>query len=381
MGFARVLTAAAGCVVLVAAIAACSGSFGSGSNSPIPLGSLGPGGAPTSTPASTSSSVILTYGDSDAFQSLPDVGGFSGSIAFPKAPPPTPAPSAKPGKGGASATPVPAPTPVSVAIGATLYTSKPDDGPDLNFESGKGHARRSREKPARALAYIKLLPTHDVTFESYPKISVDIPRDLAAQYRDGEFGIALWNAGEKDTRYRLAVAQRDVTSSSPPIAQVSHAPVPSVSAVATGVPLPVPSPSSADAGKIRFGGEGGGAAGGGASGASLAPGAAPSATLPPQRLLFAGTATTFHLLANQPAIFALYALPHPAAQGAASASPVPQRAGSAHLASPAPPAAPAASGVPTVIPSALPAPELSSTPGTTLTAAPSASPALTTPHR
>lgn len=373
MGFARVLTAASGCAVLGAAIAACSGGFGSGTSSPIPLGSLGPGGAPTSTPASTSSSVILTYGDSDAFQNLPDVGGFSGSIAFPKAPPPTPAPSAKPGKAGSSPTPAPAPTPVSVAIGATLYTSKPDDGPDLNLESGKGRSSRTREKPARALAYIKLLPTHDVTLDSYPKISIDIPRDLASQYRDGEFGIALWNAGEKDTRYRLAAAARDVTSSAPPIAKASLVPTPSVSAVATGVPLPLPS-SSGSPGLIRFGN---GAAGGGSSGSPAAAAGAPSATLPPQRLLFAGTPTPFHLLANQPAIFALYALPHPA-QSAASSSPVPQRPGAAHLASPVASAAP---GAASMIPSALPSPEVSSATGTTLTPAPSASPALTTPHR
>jgi hypothetical protein len=372
MGFARVLTAASGCVLLGAAVAACSGSFGSGTNSPIPLGSLGPAGAPTSTPASTSSSVILTYGDSDAFQNLPEVGGFSGAVAFPKAPPPTAAPSAKPGKGGASPTPAPAPTGLSIAIGATLYTSKPDDGPDLNFESGTGHARRTREKPARALAYIKLLPTHDVTLESYPKISIDIPRDLASQYRDGEFGIALWNSGEKDAKYRLAVAERDTTSSAPPIIRATAAPAPIASAVATGVPLPVPSPS----GMTRVGMEARAAALGGPSGAPLAAPLA-SATLPPQRLLFAGTATTLHLVANRPAIFALYALPHPG-QSTASTAPAAVTRGAEKQPAPhasatslaSPEASPAASGIPSVSPSS----------ATTATSAPSASPVATPPH-
>jgi hypothetical protein len=228
-------------------------------------------------------------------------------------------------------------------------------GSDPHLDRGKGKARHTREKPARALAYIKLLPTHDVTLESYPKISLDIPRDLASQYRDGEFGIALWNAGEKDAKYRLAVAERDVTSSAPPIVHASTAstaPAPVVSAVATGVPLPVPSPSASGLARLGLGM--------GGPSTSGAPIPASSATLPPQRLLFAGTATTFHLLANQPAIFALYALPHPAQSAASTA-----------------PAAHASSAVVSAIPSALPSPAASSMPATV----PSGSPAPAAPHR
>ena len=50
----------------------------------------------------------------------------------------------------------------------------------------------------------------------------------------------------------------------------------------------------------------------GPNGGTAAPGAAapaPTATLPPERILFAGTATSLKLIANRPAIFALYALP------------------------------------------------------------------------
>src|SRR6202011_5311856 len=47
--------------------------------------------------------------------------------------------------------PAPAPTPVAITVGATLSVVKPEDGPDLNFESGKGKKKRTREQPARAL--------------------------------------------------------------------------------------------------------------------------------------------------------------------------------------------------------------------------------------
>lgn len=298
MSVARVLTTAFACVVLGGVAAACSGSFGSGTNGPVPLGSLAPSAA-SPTPTPNSSTVVLTYGESTAFQNLPEVGGYSGAIAFPKMPAPTAAPATK-AKSGAS--PAPAPTLEPVSIGATLSVVKPDDGPDLNFVSGKGKKRKTRELPARALAYLKLLPTHDVTLASYPRIALDIPRDLAAQYRDGEFGLALWNSGEKDSHYRLAVAERD-TASPPPIARP---PAASVTAPAAS-PSAAPSPSPSASGPVK---------------PTFAPVATPSAapTLPPQRILFAGTASPLKLVANRPAIFALYALPHPSATPAPRAS-------------------------------------------------------------
>ena len=151
MNLARVSTAVAACVVLGAAVAACSGSFGSGSGLPNTMASPSFGGNASPTPPATSSSVILTYGESTAFQPLPEVGGYGGSIAFPKAPEPTPAPAPK-SKGKKDATPEPAPTPVAVSIGATLSIVKPQDGPDLNFVSGKGKRKRSRAscRPARS---------------------------------------------------------------------------------------------------------------------------------------------------------------------------------------------------------------------------------------
>src|ERR1700681_3043110 len=232
MSLARVSTAVAACVVLGATVAACSGSFGSGTGLPNTMATPNFGGNASPTPPATSSSLILTYGESTAFQALPEVGGYGGAIAFPKAPEPTAAP-AKNDK-NKNASPAAAPTPVAIAIGVTLSIAKPQDGPDLNFQSGKGKRKKSREHPARALAYVTLLPTHDATLESFPRFALDVPREIASQYRDGEFGLALWNAGEKDARYRLAVAELDTVSTPPPAVTRAVAALPA----ASGSPKP-----------------------------------------------------------------------------------------------------------------------------------------------
>jgi hypothetical protein len=349
MILARVFTAAAGCVVLGAAVASCSGSFGSGSGLPNTLASPSFGGPSSAPTPPTQSSVIVTYGESASFQTLPEVGGYSGSIAFPKAPEPTAAPAskAKTSKNG-SPEPVAAPTPVAVSIGATLSTVKPQDGPDLNFVSGKGKRRKSREQPARALAYITLLPTHDATLESYPRIEIDIPREVASQYRDGEFGLALWNSGEKDGKYRLAVAELDTAATPPPL-RVASVPTPAAGASpgasakpgssippslppGTIVTTPRPGTSAPPVGPSGSPGPGG-----------VVPSAAP--TLPPARLLFSGTATALKLVANRPAVFALYALPHPSTTPVPKASTVSGTSGSPHPAASGSPR-PAGSGAP-----------------------------------
>jgi hypothetical protein len=339
MILARVFTAAAGCVVLGAAFAACSGSFGSGSGLPNTAATpnFGQGNSPT--PPANQSSVILTYGESTAFQELPSVGGYGGAIAFPKAPEPTAAP-AKNDKNKKDASPPAAPTPVAVSIGVTLSLVKPQDGPDLNFTSGKGKRKKTREHPARALAYVTLLPTHDATLESYPRFALDVPREIASQYRDGEFGLALWNSGEKDARYRLAVAELDTVSTPPPARVIAPAsvasPAGSAKPGASGAPSPAPSASSGTriSGPVASPGTSGSP---GVVGPSVAP------TLPPQRLLFAATSTTLKLVANRPAVFALYALPHPAA-----GTPAPKASDSATA------AAAAATSAPSVKPAATP---------------------------
>jgi len=341
MSLPRVLTAASACVVVAAAVAACSGSFGSGTGIPQTLQSPSFGsGNTTPTPAPKSVSSILTYGESTGFQPLPEVGGYSGSIAFPKAAEPTAPPSPK---SGGTLKPQPAATPVSVAIGATLSIVKPEDGPDLNFESGKGKRRKTREHPARALAYVELLPTHDVTLEAYPRIQLDIPREIATQYRDGEFGLALWNSGEKDAKYRLAVAELDKSSTPPPM----RAPQPLALASGKSTTSGAPSPG-ASATTVVVNGVSPRPGTSALPGASGVPIAAPiaSPTLPPERILFAGTGTPLKLMANRPAIFALYALPQPAA------TPTPKPSASAGTSSSARGASAAASNEPAGAPSA-----------------------------
>jgi hypothetical protein len=300
-------------ILLGAALAACSGNFGSGTTPPnglLPSGNLA-GINPTPTPTPNSASNIVTYGSSTAFQPLPTVGGYSGEIAFPL---PSPKPSGF----------------TDIAVGATLSVVRPPDIPDLNLVT-KGK-KTKRERPARALAYIVLLPTHDMTLESYPRIAIDVPRDVVTIYRESELGLALYNASTKDGTFRLAAAELDTASPPPTASPNPSAPPPpttipvSASPTPSGSPRPSASPTVLPSGVTP------------SPGASASGGAAPSAspTLPPERIVFAGTAATLKLVANRPVVFALYALPvatpapTPRASGAlieaapvASGSPVP----------------------------------------------------------
>lgn len=310
-------------ILLGAALAACSGNFGSGTTPPnglLPSGNLA-GINPTPSPTPNSANNIVTYGSNADFQPLPNAAGYGGAIAFPV---PSPKPS------GFS----------DVAIGATLSLVKPEAAPDLNLAT-KGKKGSKRQRPARALAYLTLLPTHDVTLASYPRIAIDVPRDIVTVYRENELGIALYNAGTKDGTFRLAAAELD-TASPPPM------PTPNPSAPAAPTAIPVSASASP------------GATASGAtptprpSGSSSPAGPAPSPTLPPQRVLFAGTAAELKMSANQPVVFALYALP------VTTPSPTPHASGAAA-------AEPVASGSPVAAGSPLPA----TTPAGSRTAAPS----------
>ena len=323
-------------ILLGAALAACSGNFGSGTTPPnglLPSGNLA-GISPTPTPTPNSASNIVTYGSSTAFQPLPTVGGYGGAIAFP----------------------VPSPKPsgfADIAVGATLSIVRPPDIPDLNLVT-KGK-KTKRERPARALAYITLLPTHDMTLESYPRIAVDVPRDIVTVYRESELGLALYNASDKNGTFRLAAAELDSASPPPTPSPNPSAPPPptaipvSASPTPSGSPRPSASPSVLPSGVTPSPGASASA------GAPAAPSASP--TLPPERIVFAGTAATLKLVANRPVVFALYALPvatpapTPRASGAlieaapvASRSPEPAvSGGSAAPASAAPASAASAS--------------------------------------
>jgi hypothetical protein len=342
MNSARFLVAVL--ILVGAALAACSGNFGSGTTPPnglLPSGNLA-GISPTATPTPASASNIVTYGSSSAFQPLPQAGGYGGAIAFP----------------------IPSPKPsgfTDIAVGATISTVRPSDVPDLNLASGSGKGKKGgkkRERPARQLVYITLLPTHDMTLESYPRIAIDVPRDIVTVYRENEFGIAMYNAGTKDSTFRLAVAELD-TASPPPTPSPNPSAPPPPSAIplsATAAPSgarpsaspsasPTPLPSGVTPSPL-------------ASGASAAPSASP--TLPPQRITFAGTAATLKLTANRAVTFALYALPvatpapSPHASGATSAgTPEPAGSGTPEATGSS---APAASGSPVAAGTTPPAP-------------------------
>jgi hypothetical protein len=339
MNSARFLVAVL--IVVGATLAACSGNFGSGTTPPnglLPSGNLA-GINPTPTPTPNSASNIVTYGTLSSFQPLPSAAGFGGAIAFP----------------------VPSPKPsgfTDIAIGATLSLYSPSDAPDLNLLS-KGKKGEKRERRARALAYVTLIPTHDATLTSLPRIAIDVPRDLVTIYRENEFGLALFNAGAKDTKYALAVADVDTGATPPP----TPTPNPSAPAVPTDIPLTAtPSPSPSASGSAVPAARPSGASPAPSSSASAGPSASP--TLPPQRITFAGTPMTLKLVANRPVVFALYALP----QATASPSPAAVRGKGAAAAAEASAAAEAGSPPPVAGASSVPASAGSTPP----TAAPSA---------
>ncbi len=304
-------------ILLGAALAACSGNFGSGTTPPnglLPSGNLA-GINPTPTPTPNSASNIVTYGSSTSFQPLPTVGGYGGAIAFP----------------------VPSPKPsgfADIAVGVTLSVVRPPDIPDLNLVT-KGK-KTKRERPARALAYITLLPTHDMTLESYPRIAVDVPRDVVTTYRENELGLALYNASSKDGTFRLAAAELDMSSPPPTASPNPSAPPPptaipvSASPTPSGSPRPSASPTVLPSGVTPSPGATG-------SGAAV-PSASP--TLPPERIVFAGTAATLKLTANRPVVFALYALP------VATPAPTPRASGAVIEAAPAAPESSASGSAP-----------------------------------
>jgi hypothetical protein len=275
-------------LVVGATLAACSGNFGSGTTPPnglLPSGNLS-GISPTPSPTPNSASNIVTYGTLSSFQPLPSAAGYGGAIAFPV---PSPKPS------GFS----------DIAIGATLSLVSPSDAPDLNLLT-KGKKGVKRERRARPLAYLTLIPTHDATLSAFPRIAIDVPRDIVTIYHENEFGMALYNSGTKDTKYALAVAEIDAGATPPP----TPSPNPSAPARPTDIPLsasPSPSPGASGVTPSPSPRPSGAASATASGSASAGPSVSP--TLPPQRITFVGTATPLKLVANHTTVFALYAMP------------------------------------------------------------------------
>jgi hypothetical protein len=166
------------------------------------------------------------------------------------------------------------------------------------------------------------LATADVTLAEYPKIAVEVPRDIAAKHRDDTFALALYDPEQKDKAYRLDVAERDLSSPSP-------GSIPSPAATPVPTPQATPPLFGMPNGAIAFTPP--------PVGAGLG-----ASSLPPEYIAFKGTAQALTLKANRPIIFAFYAAP-PEPSPSPSPSPsagAPSPSGSAGAVSPSP-AAPA----------------------------------------
>jgi len=302
-------------LAFAAALAACSGNIGGGSST-LPGSGASPisqVAQPTATPTPLQANIIATYGDpkvGSAPQPLPTIQGYGGTISFA-------APSAAP-KGG------------PVSIGITAGIVEPTDAPVFdpaaearkkNFLLGLKKADKSAPVP---LFFISLIATSDVSLHELPKISIDVARDIVLKYREGSFGLALFDPSKKTKRYDLAVAERDVAS---PLPAASPSPSPSPAPSSSASPSPAP---SLKPGQTAV--------------PTSSPRPSPSPTLPPQRIGFMNTAVDLELVANRPVVFALYAVPVP--KPSPSPRPKPHASGSpAALASPT--AAPASSASPT----------------------------------
>jgi hypothetical protein len=330
MSYSRILGLLAG----AAWLAACSGNIGGGQSTlpgAAPSGLSGVQGfsQPTPTPTPVSASNVATIGDTVAAQPLPAVMGWSGSIAFAK---PIPGPSPSP---NASATPAePGPSGGPVTIGITAAVVEPSEAPRFRDAAGAGSGSgKHASGAAKGLLFISLLSTADVTLGEYPKITVEMPRDVAAKYRDRPFALALFDPGTKAKSYVLDVAQRDMSS-----------PAPGSLPVATPTPTPAATPTATPGGMMPMGMSaftpppiGGGVAGAG---------------LPPEHVAFLGTAATLTLKANRAVVFAVYAAPAPSPSPSPLRSPLasPSPVRSPASPSPAPSPSPGASASPTPVP-------------------------------
>lgn len=324
-------------VLAGSALAACSGNFGAGTTAPpgvIPSGPLNPS-SPTPTPVSANG--IVTYGQTEAMQPMPNVGGYGGSVAFP----------------------VPSPRPSgfdNVPIGVTVALIAPTDAPDLNVQVG-GKRVKGRERPARPLLYVTLLATRDITLSSYPRFAIDVPRDIVTTYREEEFGLALYNSADKSKIYKLRIASVESSATVPSaIPSTSAAPsgapatgAPSGSPPASPSPTPSPTPSVAPSGSPS-------ALPSGFQGSTRVPTPLPTPTavptLPPQRIAFGVEKSPLHLTANKAVVFALYALPVATPAPSASSSSRPVSAASGPVAPTEPSLVPVSAG--TVAPPVLP---------------------------
>jgi hypothetical protein len=315
MIFARVFWPLVG----IAVLAACSGNLGGG-QSTLPGTTMQNGTNPAgfATPAATatpvSASNVATVGDSETMQALPAIAGWGGTIAFAKT---TAAPSATPNpKATSSPADAAAGAGSSVSVGITASIVEPSDAPHLG--SGSKHRGKHDTSPD-GLLFISLLATSDVAFAQYPKIAVNVPREIVAKHRVDVFALALYDP-EKDKAYRLAVAERDFTSPAP-------------GTLPSATPTPTAVPTVPPGGQPNFPN--------GPTALTPPPvgSGLDSGSLPPERIAFQATAATLTLRANRPTVFALYVVapaPSPSPSPSPKSTVTPTAAPVAPSASPSP---------------------------------------------
>jgi hypothetical protein len=161
---------------------------------------------PTGTPSSASG--VINIAPSAGPQTLPNVGGYTASVAFPQT-------SASPTTMNVVSSLV---LPVNIPAPFDLSTPKKKDKP----------------RPYKALLYISMVPTKTVTFDHFPQFVFGVPQSVIDSLGDKwDLGLGFFDPTEKGKKFKLAVADR--------IAVATAAPTPTPSATATPTPTPTPS--------------------------------------------------------------------------------------------------------------------------------------------
>lgn len=288
-------------VVLAGAVAACSGNIGGGASA-VPGGPGQPGALssalalPTGTPSSASG--VVNVSATAGPQTLPNVGGYTGSVAFPQT-------SASPTTMNVVSSLV---LPANVPAPFDLGTASKKHG--LLGVGGKG---KSAASPYKALLYISMVPTKTLTFDHLPQFVFGVPQTVVDSLGDKwDLGLGFFDPSDKTKKFKLAIADR--------VAVATSAPTPTPSATATPSPTPTPSPSpSPNPSASRT--------------ASSSPTPLPTPTIMLVAVGFASPEMALTLEANKTYVFVLYAIvatpPSAAPNAGASASAAPTAASTA----------------------------------------------------
>ncbi|HXP92627.1 MAG TPA: hypothetical protein VN905_04095 [Candidatus Binatia bacterium] len=193
-------------------MAACSGNIGGGASA-VPGGQPGALGSgiplPTGTPSSASG--VVNVAPSAGPQTLPNVGGYTASVAFPQT----------------SASP----TTMNVVSSLVVPANIP-----APFDLGTAKRRKGSAPPYKALLYISLIPTKTLTFDHLPQFVFGVPETVIGSLGDKwDLGLGFFDPNDKSKKFKLAIADR--------IAVATAAPTPTPSATPTPTPTQTPSPT------------------------------------------------------------------------------------------------------------------------------------------